>query len=95
MGSTNTNKRKSNEQHRTCTKKCKQVDAKLVSDEDFRILQTDQFIMPQPIGTTCAQIPLTIIERWRMRKWDWQNILAATPREVLCEVESPMGTRFW
>jgi hypothetical protein len=96
-------KRKARDNTRQQTKKPKtHVPPKNVSDEDFRTSETQQLDMPQAVGIMNAQIPLSNIERWRLRGWAWPQALMPEPVQQRHSghfnddivAESPTGTTF-
>jgi hypothetical protein len=64
---------------------------KQVTDEDFRTADTQQLHAVQPIRLSPNQIPLTNVERWRLRGWTWQEAFM-TMKTGQREAESPTGT---
>jgi hypothetical protein len=66
-----------------------------VTDEDFRTSETQQIGMVQPLGLTAGQIPLSNVERWRLRGWRWQEAVLKMEMEFAQHTgaESPIGTK--
>ena len=62
-----------------------------ISDESFRTAQTPHFGVIQPIGILAGQIPLSNVERWRLRGWRWPEAMMRWGGDECVEVESPMG----
>jgi hypothetical protein len=89
-------KRKANEEIQSKNKAKKQMKAShQVTDEDFRTSETQQIGMVQPLGITAGQIPLSNVERWRLRGWRWQEAMMKMEMEVAqhAGAESPTGTK--
>jgi hypothetical protein len=74
------------------SKKRKTVRAQEISDESFRTAQTPHFGAVQPIGIKTGEIPLSNVERWRLRGWRWQEAVFRLDKAEAADVESPTGT---
>ncbi|KAF2025069.1 hypothetical protein EK21DRAFT_117136 [Setomelanomma holmii] len=65
-----------------------------INDELFRTAQTPNFGGIQPVGTKTGQIPLSNVERWRLRGWRWEEAVFGMHDVDSGDTVSPKGTRF-
>jgi hypothetical protein len=73
-------------------KKQKAAHEQNISDESFRTAQTPHFGAVQPMGIKTGDIPLSNVERWRLRGWRWQEAIFRLDKTEPADVESPTGT---